>query len=81
VGDIDGDGSVDNADIQAMLDLLTSGGGMSVQQIALEIFGDEHYLDAYATNVPESASLGLLTMGGVAMFGRRRSLGSAIVRE
>jgi hypothetical protein len=73
VGDIDGSSAVTNADIQAMLDLLTSGGGTSAQQIALQVFGDEHYLDTYASSVPEPTSLALLTLSGIALARRREN--------
>jgi hypothetical protein len=70
IGDIDGDGSVGNTDIQAMLDMLTSSGGMSVQQIAMEVFGDAAYLNVY---VPEPGTVVVMGLGVVGLLRRRQS--------
>jgi hypothetical protein len=68
IGDLDYTGQVANADIQAMLDYLTGQSGMSVHAIALEVFGDKHYLDGYTASMPEPATLGLLALGGAALL-------------
>jgi MYXO-CTERM domain-containing protein len=75
VGDLDGDDAVTNADIQAMLDYLTGGGGLAeIQALSLEVFGDAHVLDGYASSVPEPASLALAGMAGVTLLRRRRTV-------
>jgi autotransporter-associated beta strand protein len=75
VGDLNGDDAVTNADIQAMLDYLTGGGGLAeIQALSLEVFGDAHVLDAYATSVPEPSTALFFTLAGAGLLlrgGRR----------
>jgi hypothetical protein len=73
IGDLDDSGAVSNTDIQAMLDALTGGGGLAeIHALSLELFGDEHQLDGYATPVPEPASAVILAFTGAGVLVRRR---------
>jgi hypothetical protein len=73
IGDIDDNGAVTNADIQAMLDLLTGGGLTEIQALSMEVFGDAHVLDTFATTVPEPASAAMLLSSLTFMRRRRRA--------
>jgi hypothetical protein len=73
IGDLDGGGQVTNSDIQAMLDLLTGQSGQSVADISLEVFGSASCIDAYAAQVPEPQTLGILGMAGTVFVALRRA--------
>jgi hypothetical protein len=73
IADINSDTTVTNSDIQAMLNLLTGGGGVAeIRSLALGVFDGAHYLGDYTTAVPEPAGLSLIALAGVTLVCRRR---------